>query len=95
MLGKLQKLAILLGLQKSNLHLNFSFLHLISHFFQIHHTHHGYELGELELEVDGDCLGDVGHGPDQLVVVAQQVVIQPLGVRVSPIHRVQVAQDPN
>ena len=32
--------------------------------------------------MDGDCLGDVGHGPDQLVVVAQQVVIQPLGVRV-------------
>ena len=95
MLGKLQKLAILLGLQKSNLHLNFSFLHLISHFFQIHHTHHGYELGELELEVDGDCLCGVDHGPDQLVVVAQQVIIQPLGVMNAPIHRVQVAQNPH
>ena len=45
-------------------------------------SHHCNELGELELELDRDDLGDVGHGPDQLVVVAQQVVIQPLGVRV-------------
>ena len=37
----------------------------------LRHTHHGYELGELELEVDCDSLSDVGHGPDQLVVVAQ------------------------
>ena len=34
-------------------------------------SHHGNELGELELELDRDDLGDVGHGPDQLVVVAQ------------------------
>ena len=34
-------------------------------------TYDSNELGELELELDRDDLGDVGHGPDQLVVVAQ------------------------
>ena len=27
-------------------------------------------------------LGDVGHGPDELVVVGQEVIVQPLGVGV-------------
>ena len=48
-------------------------LYLFRTFFSniLRHTHHGYELRELELEVDCDSLSDVGHGPDQLVVVAQ------------------------
>ena len=49
-------------------------------------TYHGYQLGELQLEVDGDSLTDVGHGSHQLVVVGQQVVIQSLGVRVPTLH---------
>ena len=49
-------------------------------------THHGYQLGELELEVDSDSLGDVGHWPDQLVVVGEEVIVKPLGVRVTSVH---------
>ena len=43
---------------------------------------HVNELGELEAEPDGEGLGEVGHGSDEAVVVVQQVIIQPLGVRV-------------
>ena len=49
-------------------------------------THHGNQLGELELEVDSDGLGDVGHGPHQLVVVGEEVIIEPLGIGVTPVH---------
>ena len=45
-------------------------------------SHHGNELGELELELYCDDLGDVGHGSDELVVVGQEVIVQPLGVGV-------------
>ena len=42
------------------------------------------ELGELEAEAHRQLLRVVGHGPDQPVVVRQQVVVQPLRVRVAP-----------
>ena len=42
-----------------------------------------YQLGEFEPELDGEGLGEVWDRPDQPVVVVEQVVIQPLGVRVS------------
>ena len=42
------------------------------------------QLGELEPQLDGQLLRVVGHGPDEAVVVAQQVVVQPLGVGVAP-----------
>ena len=45
--------------------------------------HHVNQLGELQLELDGDGVGDVDDGPDQLVVAGEQVVKQPLGVRVA------------
>ena len=47
------------------------------------HTHHINKLGELELELDGDGVGDVHDGPDELVVGGEQVIKQPLGIRVS------------
>ena len=46
-------------------------------------THHVDELGELELELDGDGVRDVHDGPDQLVVGGEQVIKQPLGVWVT------------
>ena len=46
-------------------------------------AHHVDELGELEPEVDGERLGEVGDGADEPVVVLQQVVVQLLGVRVA------------
>ena len=41
------------------------------------------QLGELEPQLDGQLLRVVGDGPDEAVVVAQQVVVQPLGVGVA------------
>ena len=40
-------------------------------------------MRQLEFELDGDGVGDVHDGPDQLVVGGQQVVKQPLGVGVA------------
>ena len=37
-------------------------------------THHVDELGELELELDGDGIGDVDDGPDQLVVAGEEII---------------------
>ena len=45
-------------------------------------THHGYQLGELELELNRHHLRHVGHGPHQLVVVGQEVIVEALGVGV-------------
>ena len=36
--------------------------------------------------MDSDGLGDVGHGPHQLVVVGEEIIIEPLGVGVTPVH---------
>ena len=47
-------------------------------------THHVDELRELELEPDGHRLRDVDDGPHQLVVVGEEVVVEPLGVGVAP-----------
>ena len=49
-------------------------------------SYHVNELRELEFNLDGDGVGDVLDGPDQLVVAGQDLVIQPLGVRVTPHH---------
>ena len=46
-------------------------------------THHIDQLGELELELDGDGVRDVHDGPDELVVGGEQVIKQPLGIRVT------------
>ena len=46
-------------------------------------THHINQLGELELELDGDSVGDVHDGSDELVVGGEQVIKQALGIRVS------------
>ena len=43
-------------------------------------SHHINQLGELQLELDGDGVRDVDDGPHQLVVAGEQVVKQPLGV---------------
>ena len=48
------------------------------------HTHHINQLGELELELDGDGVRDVHDGPDQLVVGGEQVIKQALGIRITP-----------
>lgn len=45
-------------------------------------THDVDELAELELDANGERVADVEHGPHKLVVVAQQVVVEPLRVRV-------------
>ena len=45
--------------------------------------HHVNQLGELQLELDGDGVRDVDDRPHQLVVAGQQVVKQPLGVRIT------------
>ena len=47
------------------------------------HTHHINQLGELELELDGDSVGDVHDGSDELVVGGEQVIKQALGIWVS------------
>ena len=46
-------------------------------------SHHINQLGELQLELDGDGVRDVDDGPHQLVVAGEQVVKQPLGVWVT------------
>ena len=51
--------------------------------FKIHPPHHINQLGELQLELDGDGVRDVDDGPHQLVVAGEQVVKQPLGVWVT------------
>ena len=45
--------------------------------------HHINQLGELQLELDGDGVRDVHDGPDELVVGGEQVIKQPLGIRVT------------
>jgi hypothetical protein len=46
-------------------------------------AYHINELRELELEPDGDGLRHVDHRPHQLVVVGQEVVVEPLGILAS------------
>ncbi len=48
-------------------------------------THHVYELAESEAELDGEFVGVVGDGADEFVVAVatQQIVVEPLGVRVA------------
>ena len=46
-------------------------------------SYHSYELRQLELEMNGDGLRDVGDGSDQLVVVGQEVVVESLCIRIS------------
>ena len=46
-------------------------------------SHHVNELGELELDLDGDGVRDVLDGSDELVVSRQDLIIQSLGVRVA------------
>ncbi len=41
-----------------------------------------HQLGELQPQLDRQLVGQVGDGPDQAVVVAQEVVVQTLGVRI-------------
>ena len=41
------------------------------------------QLRELQSEPDSQGLGEVGHRPDQAVIVVKEVIIQPLGVRVT------------
>ena len=60
----------------------FTSYYLHEYLLKINLTDHCNELWKLELEVDSDGLRYVCHGPDQLVVVAEQVVVQSLGVRV-------------
>jgi hypothetical protein len=55
----------------------------------LYSTHQVNKLGELEPHLDGDLIRVVGHRPDQPVVVAQQVVVQPLGVRIARRQRQQ------
>ena len=46
-------------------------------------THHINQLGELEFELDCDGVRDIHDWPDQLVVGGEQVIKQPLGIRVT------------
>ena len=41
------------------------------------------QLRELQSEPDSQGLSEVGHRPDQAVIVVKEVIIQPLGVRVT------------
>ena len=41
------------------------------------------QLRELQSEPDGQGLGEVGHRPDEAVVVVKEVIVQPLSVRVT------------
>jgi len=45
-------------------------------------THHFYELGKSKPHLDGEAIRVVAHGPDEPIVVAQQVVVQSLRLRV-------------
>lgn len=46
-------------------------------------AHHVDELAELELDAHGERIAHVQHGPHQLVIVAKQVVVEALRVRVA------------
>ena len=46
-------------------------------------SYHVNELRELEFNLDGDGVGDVLDGPDQLVVAGEDLVVESLGVRVT------------
>jgi hypothetical protein len=46
-------------------------------------THHVYELRQLELDLDGEGVAYVDNGTHQLVVIAEQVVVQTLSVGVA------------
>lgn len=45
-------------------------------------THHFYELGKSKPHLDGEAIRVVAHGSDEPIVVAQQVVVQSLRLRV-------------
>ena len=51
--------------------------------FKIDPPYHINQLGELQLELNGDGVRDVDDGPHQLVVAGEQIVKQPLGVWVT------------
>lgn len=52
-------------------------------------THHIDELGELETQLDGESVGVVSDGPDESVVGAEEVVVEPLSVRIGVAGRCQ------
>lgn len=41
------------------------------------------ELGELQLDLHGQRVRDVHHGPHQFVVITQQVIVQALRIRIA------------
>lgn len=41
------------------------------------------QLRELQAESDSQSLCEVGHRPDEAVVVMEEVIVQPLGVRIA------------
>ncbi|GBP52872.1 hypothetical protein EVAR_39036_1 [Eumeta japonica] len=51
-----------------------------------HETYYVDELAEFELDADPEHVGRVDDGPHQLVVVAEEVVIEALGVGVAGGH---------
>jgi hypothetical protein len=67
----------------------------IIHTYILYITHHVYELREAQPHLDGKAVRVVAHGPDEPIVVAQQVVVQPLRFRVGhgfPDHRQKESQ---
>lgn len=46
-------------------------------------THYIDQLGEFELDFNGEGVCDVDHWTNQLVVIRQEVVVQSLGVWIS------------
>lgn len=57
-----------------------------------HRTYDIDELAQLELDADAQHVGGVDDGAHQLVVVGQQVVVQPLGVGVAGQRAAQPAR---
>lgn len=55
---------------------------LLGSYRHILQTYHFDELCQFEFEPDSDGLRVVDDGPDESVVVAQQVVVQPLRIRI-------------
>lgn len=45
------------------------------------------ELGEFELDADREDVRIVHHGPDDLVVIGEEVVVEPLRVRIPSARR--------
>ena len=45
-------------------------------------THHIDELTEFELDVNFKCISDIDDRSDQFIVVAQKIIVEPLGIRI-------------